>query len=92
MTLLYGITTSLRSSKRPVSGLRPLARHHPLKEAAAIVKLAAKDIYQVINGTLAPDHQLLEVFESNFSVSHLAPLRTYTLVAQCQKTFAMLQA
>jgi len=51
----------------PSLGIAPLATHHPLEEVAAIVQLAAKDIYQVINGTLAPGHQLLEVFESNFS-------------------------
>jgi hypothetical protein len=53
MTLLYGIRTSLRSSKRPVSGLRHWQDSHTLEEAPAIVKLAAKDVYQIVNGTPA---------------------------------------
>jgi hypothetical protein len=72
MTLLYGITRSLRSSKRALSGLRHWARHHPLKEAAAIVKLATKDVDQIVNGTPALEHQLLKFFEGYFS--HCPPL------------------
>jgi hypothetical protein len=50
-----------------LSGLRPLARHHTLKEAAAIVKFAAKDVYQVVNAAHALSHQLLKVPEGSFS-------------------------
>jgi len=52
--------------------LRHWQEHRTLEEAAAIVKLATKDVYQVVNRTPALNHELLKVFEGYFS--HCPPL------------------
>jgi len=49
----------------PSIGVAPLAGHHTFEEASAIVKLAVKDVHQVVNA--APPLELLKFFEGYFS-------------------------
>jgi hypothetical protein len=46
--------------------IAPLARHSPLKETAAIVKLAAEQLDKIVNAALALQHESLKVPECNF--------------------------
>ena len=50
-----------------------------LEDAPAIVKLAAKYVYQVVNGTPALGHQLLKILEGNLSHKH-----TFFVPSLCQ--------
>jgi hypothetical protein len=72
MTLRYWDHNIASILKACGIGVAPLARHHALEEAPAIVKLATKDVDQVVNGTPALSHQLLKFFEGYFS--HCPPL------------------
>ena len=56
--------------KAPGVVVAPLARHHTLEEAPAIVKFATKDVYQVVNAAPALRHEPLKVFEGYFVVAH----------------------
>jgi hypothetical protein len=58
----------------PSLGVAPLARHHTLEEAAAIVQLAAKDVYEVVNSTPTFDHEPLKVSEGNLRVGQFRAL------------------
>src|SRR5262249_58639066 len=62
-------------------GVVPLTGHDTLKKAAAVivgtpraiagqVQLATEDVYQVVNRTLALEHQLLKIPKCNFACCH----------------------
>jgi len=52
--------------KAPGIRIAPLATKDPIKEATVLIKLAVKDIYEIIDSPLALEHEVTKVLEGNF--------------------------